>query len=148
MIIKSLKKNNININKINDYFNNNIFEEKILFLLKISNLLYKFNIKNYNKNNIKNLICNNTIHIKLLKKNKYIYMYGFSDSKIIRGIISFIFLFFNNKDINFIKNKKKYNFLFYKYFKKYKIIKNLNILYKIKKKLDYKFNKFINKYLN
>lgn len=139
IIIKSLKNNNINIKQF--YTNNN--EKNFDYLIYISIFLYKFK---FNKINKKNIIysCQNKIIIDIKKKKNIINFYGYSESIIIRGIITIIFLFFNNKNINIFKNKN--NIIFIKYINNIKLLKNINknnIILKIKNYIDNKINKYL-----
>ncbi|BBA84665.1 cysteine desulfuration protein SufE [endosymbiont of Euscepes postfasciatus] len=130
ILIKSINNSNTNINNILYDFNkiNNLID-KYKYIIKLEkNLLKDNSIRN--KNTIINS-CDSNIWFYCLYNNKRIIMFSDSESLIMKGLISIIHIYFNNKNIDFFLNKKNIHY----------IIENIFI-----KKLKIKNYKFINIY--
>ncbi|BBA85235.1 uncharacterized protein NARSGI1_00830 [endosymbiont of Sipalinus gigas] len=124
MLIYSLKKEFNKVLFLNKLKLINEWEDKFNLILNNEKFLYKMSKYMIINNNMLKT-CSNNIWINLKVKNNIIFMYGYSNSIIVRGLLSIIFIFFNKKK-NII-NINNFNV----FIKKINFFKNYNIIYNI-----------------
>lgn len=110
--------------KIIENFNNlKNWEEKYIYLIEIGNELKKMPNKYYTSKN-KVVGCQSTVWLKIIVNkhniNKEVEFYGDSDSSIVKGLLSFVFLFYKDMNVNEI-----FSFNIHKYIKQTSLINNL-----------------------